>query len=385
MPNGTIPAPTPSTSAASPTSPNTNDDAGWETVHMGRHRAKSERPDERRSGTVVARKSRHDRDRDVKVDEEPRRAQSAAATNPRSAPPASSTEAFPPPPRSAGPAAATSPSGPTKSVWGLPGTTRTVRQVSSSSTTAAMEVHAAQTPKPNGVPRSHTVPSSPSLNGTSITATSSTDPNTYIASPHSAETASTSTAPTSVIGKTVDDPELDEEEPSWTARPDVERVESITSPAPTSPPEAESEAIPPITSPISNPWEERRRKLDIAPAQPILQFGSLSLDDTTEKTGNEGVKIGSLKKQQRRRPAVVPAATSVSAPASAVVRDEAWPDVQQAAAVVAAEETKTRKESEESSVVSEGVVSGSKGGYFSWLGHEMPNDLARIVRSDADG
>ena len=132
---------------------------------------------------------------------------------------------------------------------------------------------------------------------------------------------------------------------------------------------AETISLKQALPPTINAWDARKQTM--APAAiddarttgegcpPVIQFGTVTSDfDTNENAipasaanGNDGVKIA---KKMR----------SANAPSPAAMSDaKAWPDVAQAAdkvAEVKKDKVKEKKESEDSSVVDDGSVSGSK-------------------------
>ncbi|WRT64807.1 uncharacterized protein IL334_001742 [Kwoniella shivajii] len=190
-----------------------------------------------------------------------------------------------------------------------------------------------------------TVPSSPSLNGTTVTANSASVPPS-IGSPHlSSETASTSTASTSVLSKAVDKLE---EDGSWRART-KSNVEERAQPAPAPTTAQPVQAAPP---PSVNAWELRKKLITPvahsstsgAPSQ-AKQLSSGPAKDSTQRP----VLNGHAKEEASSKSKKKTSARAVSSAALPSINDATlWPDVSQAAVVVKVTEDKREKPKEKS-------------------------------------
>nr|XP_018265653.1 uncharacterized protein I303_02024 [Kwoniella dejecticola CBS 10117]OBR87811.1 hypothetical protein I303_02024 [Kwoniella dejecticola CBS 10117] len=170
-----------------------------------------------------------------------------------------------------------------------------------------------------------TVPSSPSLNGTTATANSVSIPPS-VGSPNlSSETASTSTASASVLSKAVD--KLEEEEGSWRAKQQPQ-VDEVVQPSANDQPVPARQAAPP---PAVNAWDLRKKA--IIPPQPPTSnqakvvASTLNQDSNHQSSPQNHVKAESAPKSKKK--------TAARATSSAIlppINDvTSWPDVSQAA------------------------------------------------------
>ncbi|WWC86931.1 uncharacterized protein L201_001811 [Kwoniella dendrophila CBS 6074] len=192
-----------------------------------------------------------------------------------------------------------------------------------------------------------TVPSSPSLNGTTVTANSVSIPPSVGSPIQSSETASTSTASASVLSKAVDKLE---EDGSWRSRP-KQKVEEIAQPTPQ--PIQPKQAAPP---PAVNAWDLRKKAMVPAPApsannastthpsQPKSATGSISKDAVLQSIPNGHAKVESVPKPKKKT-----AARATSSALPPPIHDATlWPDVNQAAEVAKATEDKKDKSKDKS-------------------------------------
>ncbi|WVQ98020.1 hypothetical protein IAU59_005140 [Kwoniella sp. CBS 9459] len=243
------------------------------------------------------------------------------------------------------PAAVTT--GPAKPAWGA--LTQPAKPATATPSLSPSVSTTTQAPKDGSGSQQQgtTVPSSPSLNGTTVTANSVSVP-ASIGSPHlSSETASTSTAPASVLSKAVDKLE---EEGNWRSRSKAEAESTEDVPAPAQP-AAPRQAAPP---PAVNAWDLRKKKM--APAStPSNAAGQSKQSIPSGQNGTSSTKVepsqkslpnGHLKEENAKPPAKKKSPTrnaaSTVAPPS-ISDSNLWPDVAQAAEVVKATEEKKEK------------------------------------------
>jgi len=344
----------------------TEDDDQWETVQVGRSRAKPEKEDKKGNGgsgsnNASGSNSRNWRDRPNREnkdkDEDDKRHGGSSKGNKKgssSVPPSASSERKPLPTPTPAPV-----SNPPKAAWGA--STPTPQQqatIPAAHTTPGSTTSTSiQTPRTiNNIPgRSRTEPPSPSLNGTTVTAESAS-----LASPNlTGDISGSSTAATSVVGK-------GEVEEDWS------RVEEVAVPAPVRQP------APP---PAVNPWEARKKGM-------ITSSGANG--PTGNGTANPTPAQSQIPKETRRDDhsgainSVTPNESSMinqtvedkggkkkkkasSEPSSAILSlggKEMWPDVNQAAEVIKKDEekkvTKEKKESEEGSIAETSNAGPSK-------------------------
>ncbi|KAK4685331.1 la-related protein 1, partial [Tremellales sp. Uapishka_1] len=307
------PAMTPKTRTPAPATPpvETKDEGTWKTVSTSRSRPKME--EKRSHGNGNGGSNGKDwRERPAEKEKEKEREKSSTS---RSVKKSAAAPTVQQPAKSVStPVPSTSASAPTgvsKPAWGLttPTITQTVQAPSTISTTI-------ETPKQNGLA---TVPSSPSLNGTTAV------------SPH----LSASTETDIVKDK--------EDDPSWRPRPETDKeIEKVMPPPP-----APKQAAPP---PAVNAWDIRKKSLPAPAANGSGKSVSVSLGEK-EKTVE--------KKKSTNR---------VKGTTTPVVADPvSWPDVKTAATVGGKEEKKEKKDDEtrekkddEMSVVDESGVAGKK-------------------------
>ncbi|WVW78500.1 hypothetical protein I302_100455 [Kwoniella bestiolae CBS 10118] len=231
-------------------------------------------------------------------------------------------------------------SAPTKPAWGA--LTHSTKPTSVASDTPEMS-------KENGQ-QSTTVPSSPSLNGTTATANSASIPPSIGSPVLSSDTASTSTANASVLSKAVDKLE---EEGSWRARPKPQ-VEETPQPAPQ--PAQPRQAAPP---PTVNAWEVRRKTM-APPASATVTNSSTSpqpkpaQSHSTKETSQKSVPNGHVKAETpapKHKKKTAARATSSALPPP--IHDAAlWPDVSQASEVAKDEKKDKVKDKSTNEVVS---------------------------------
>ena len=377
-PNGTAPhTAAPSTTATSSIAPSpkagaTNlaqpvqdveDDGSWETVQSGRHRPKQE---EKRGGASTSRNWR-ERVPTEQSEEDGRHAAGAkpgtkggTSTNT----PSGSTVEKTPAPRP-NPTTGSSALG-TKSAWAIPTPTAstlpssaTKTLESTSSTTIQIPK---QTPKTGSSRQSRTVPSSPSLNASTTTDTSSSLPPS-LASP--TLLAITTSVKDLANVHTMATKSGDEEEGSWRAKPKKEKVPE--------PPVPRQPAAPPAV----NAWDLRKKAMGTVPngasptssnmskspaTGPVLQFGTVTPSVETPK--ENALRIGNSKPEEGSKAAKKKAKKAASEPTSTTTTmadPTLWPDVAQAAAVARSEDEKkdkVREKSDACSVVTEDATTG---------------------------
>ncbi|KAK6903782.1 hypothetical protein I203_107288 [Kwoniella mangroviensis CBS 8507] len=257
---------------------------------------------------------------------------------------------------------ATTISAPTKPAWGAS---------TQSAKIAAVSSDTAECTKENGQ-QSQTVPSSPSLNGTTVTANSVSIPPS-IGSPNlSSETASTSTANASVLSKAVDKLE---EEGSWRARPN-NKVEDTPQPAPQ--PLQPRQAAPP---PAVNAWEMRKKSMAPpattlasapAPSSRTPSQAKPEPNQSAKETVQKSIPNGHVKVENTSKHKKKTAARATSSALPPPIHDAAlWPDVHQAAEVAKAGEekkdkAKDRLNNEETSATEESAFTTGTGKKPKW-------------------
>ncbi|ORY31005.1 hypothetical protein BCR39DRAFT_100916 [Naematelia encephala] len=313
------------------------DDEPWQTVGVPKAKPKVDRQEERKGGSSSRDNWRERPAKQEKPDQtasDERRSTSAKSGKKGTSSGVSRPVEKPPAPR----ATTTTPvGGTTKSVWGVP----LPRQRTSQSTPASVNSTAAQTPK-IGPSHSQTVPSSPSLNGTTITA-NSVPPS--IGSPNfSAETASESTAPASVTTKN------DEDETEWRLKP-KEDAAAPKQPAPNPPVNAwaiKKAALAPSAM-VKEPAPEN--KVASSTARSGTHSSSIATIQPTPKqplpNGHASEDVTQTVSQTKKAAKVVVSVGDTTM----------WPDVKQAAEVIKATEEKkdkvSKKEIDESSITEE--------------------------------
>ncbi|WVF69843.1 hypothetical protein IAT40_004624 [Kwoniella sp. CBS 6097] len=372
---------TPSTKAVQPANSqqaHAEDDGPWETVQSARQRNRPDEKDKHSHGHGSNSKNWRDRshrdgqgqkerqgdesEKDGKDGKE-RRSGGGKSSKKGGNTPAPSTSA---PPAAEKPALPTAVSnGPAKPAWGA------LSQPSKS--TAAAPATASPIPTPTQgskaatQPQGITAPSSPSLNGTTVTANSVSVP-ASIGSPNpSSDNASTSTASASVLSKAVDKLE---EDGSWRARPKVEaETEAEEVPAPTQPtqPAPPRQAAPP---PAVNAWDLRKKKMTPASnAASQTKQGASAMQNgpssAKAESGQKSLTNGHLKEENAKTSAKKksPARSAASTVVLPSINDSTlWPDVSQAAEAAKATEDKKEKPKEkaESAAATEEVAGSGK-------------------------
>ncbi|WVQ83364.1 hypothetical protein IAT38_005505 [Cryptococcus sp. DSM 104549] len=338
----------PSPAAQAQPQPAAEDDGPWETV-QSRQR---QRPEEKRGGSSSKnwrdRSSRDDSKEKTGEDGEKRsgshvKGSKKGANNSSSSTAPVSSTAEKAPSSSARPAPVAPALSTTKAAWGA---VPPMSQPAAASTTAptATPAPAVSSNKEQAKEQSSTVPSSPSLNGTTL-------PGSVNSPNPSSEAASTATA----VSKTAEAGE----EGSWRARPPPAASPAAATPAKVEEPAPRQPAPPPAV----NVWDLRKKTAAPAAAAPapVKAVGEKAMANGHAHGHahgkEEGAKGGAKKKSA--------AAAVGSAAALPPIHDATlWPDVAQAAETVKASEDKKEKvrekTSSETASVEETAATGKK-------------------------
>ncbi|KAK8847363.1 hypothetical protein IAR55_005220 [Kwoniella newhampshirensis] len=324
-----------STAAVSPATHAPEDDGPWEKVQSTRQR----RPEEKRGGSS----SKNWRDRSHRDDQREKHGADSdkrSGGHSRSSKKNASSSA---PPGSTAAIEKTS----NKSTFAATATTSKLAwsAIASGSQSTPSRLPATASVQANvnasGTSQSQTTPSSPSLNGTTVTPTASVPAS--IASPSlNSDTASSSTA-VSKAGV------LPGDEGSWRNRPKAKEQEQMEEPQP---PASRKPAPPPAV----NAWEVRKKTL--TPSIANVAAESAPALPNTNGNSPRTQPNGTVKPVPKRR---THTATSTVVPSP--INDAAlWPDVSQAAEVAKSTEEKKEKIKEKDNSEATSVVDDTAGG-----------------------
>lgn len=343
------------------------EDAPWETVQSSRQKPRPANGnhtggEDKRSAANASRNWRERPIKDVKENKEEDEVKRPSSRAKKSAPSASTSTAEKEKEKSTSTSKppVTAPSS-SKPAWGVIPATQPVKlgnQTAQLPRSVSATDNSARPTKSNdtsGKP-SHTVPSSPSVSGTTTT--------TSVASPNpSAGTGSTVTAATSVTTKVGEDEESWRSAGAKDAPKEIVEVKETPIVRPTAPP------------PSVNAWDLRKKNLSnnapvptsSSPASQGPKVGQSASQSTPSSSSTQGTisspapngdsksSEASKSSKKKKKPTSEPAVTA---------DPTSWPDVVQAAEVAKKEEEKkealkAKKESEEGSVVDE-ATAGSK-------------------------
>nr|XP_019008524.1 uncharacterized protein I206_07084 [Kwoniella pini CBS 10737]OCF47305.1 hypothetical protein I206_07084 [Kwoniella pini CBS 10737] len=350
------------------------EDGSWETVRSNRQRAKQqeEKEKEKHGSNSKNWRDRSGQKQKSSGDDSEKKSGHGKSSKKQTLNNASSTAAT----SETTPKPASTISAPSKPAWGA--LAQTAKPATSVALTNDLSKDSRRDSGQQQQSQTVTVPSSPSLNGTTITANSISVPPS-IGSPNlSSETASTSTAPASVLSKAVDKLE-GEEEGSWRAKQPQQLEEA---PQAQVQPAQPRQAAPP---PAVNAWDIRKKSILLSTPITTSQAKpatSLSSRETTQKA----IPNGNAKVEAAAKPKKKTAAKATSSALPPPINDiNLWPDVKQAAkAEDKKEKVKSQATNEEASAAEESTNSTTTGKKQKWTAIPAAELLAAVDQAKED-